>query len=88
VAGLHTLVSRRVHELRGPRVAELVAVADEHVQNRHLLAFRGLRVVVTVVGVLREDRSRRWRQPRSRAKLRIRSGSDFATTARFSSRLR
>jgi hypothetical protein len=46
VAGLHCAVARR--ELRGPRVAELVAVTDEHVENRHLLAFRGLGVIVTV----------------------------------------
>ena len=45
MAGILTVVSRCVYELRGPRVAELVAVADEHVQNRHLLTFRGFRVV-------------------------------------------
>jgi hypothetical protein len=32
-------------------MAELVAVTVEHTQNRHLLAFWGLRVVVAVVGV-------------------------------------
>jgi hypothetical protein len=31
VAGLEPLFSRRVHELRGPRMAELVTVVDEHV---------------------------------------------------------
>ncbi len=51
VASIHPLVSRRVHQLRGPRVTELVAVTDERVQDGHLLAFRSLGVVVAVVGV-------------------------------------
>ena len=51
MAGPQTLVPRRIHQLRSPRMAELITVADEHVQDRHLLAFWGFRVVVAVVGV-------------------------------------
>src|SRR5437764_6046082 len=51
MAGPQTLGSRRIHQLRSPRMAELITVADEHVQDRHLLAFWGFRVVVAVVGV-------------------------------------
>jgi hypothetical protein len=37
MTGVLALVSRREHELCGPRVAELAAVAYEHVQDRDLL---------------------------------------------------
>ena len=35
MAGLQALVSRRVHELRGPGVTKLVRLANEHVRAQH-----------------------------------------------------
>ena len=51
MARVLALVARREHELRGPRVTELVAVAHEHVEDRDLLALHCLGVVVAVVTV-------------------------------------
>ena len=45
-------VARREHELGGPCVTKLLAVAYEHVQNGDLGAFRGFGLVVAVVGVV------------------------------------
>src|SRR5205085_12550075 len=52
VATVLALIARREHELRGPRVTELVAVAHEHVEDRDLLSLHYLGVVVAVVTVV------------------------------------
>ena len=66
-------------------MAELVAVADEHVEDRHLLAVGRLGVVVAVVGCCCARTEAAGAASHARARRsRIRSGSDFATTARLS----
>ena len=51
VPSVLAFLARREHELSGPCVTKLLAVAYEHVQNGYLVAFRvfGLVVVVVVV---------------------------------------
>src|SRR5438876_295279 len=44
-------VRRRIEELRGPKMADLLAVPVKDVQHRPLRPLGGLAVVVTVVGV-------------------------------------
>jgi hypothetical protein len=52
VTGILALVARREHQLGGPRVAQPLPVAYEHVEDRDLVAFPGFGVVVAVVGVV------------------------------------
>ena len=61
-----------------------VAVAVEHVQHGYLLSINGFAAVVTFEGVVRAERRRKRRQPRSSAKARTRGSGAFATIAKLS----